>query len=299
MQNCVEIVMRSKNDGPLIGGALRAVHRQRYPAQVRLVHIDSGSTDRTLGVIAAYQPWKLIKIRPEEYVPGVVLNRGMRETAGDWVVFLNSDAEPADDDWLGELLAAAITDPGTGAAFSRQLSRPDCDAVFAHDYERCFGPHRESAQWEHFFSMVSCVVSRAAWLQQPFREDLRYAEDDEWSKRLKHHGWNVAFANDSRAIHSHNYTLGQAYRRSRGDAFAQAASNPPPPPLALGLGLAAVGAARDAVKDWHWCRDQRRRREWPRAAAVRVAQRFGKFIGLRAGRVHYTRAPIVAVPVTP
>ncbi len=87
--------MRSKNDGPLIGAALRAVYGQDYPGGVELVHIDSGSTDGTLDAIRATKPHKLIEIRPEEYVPGVVLNRGMREAQGEWVVFLNSDGEPA------------------------------------------------------------------------------------------------------------------------------------------------------------------------------------------------------------
>lgn len=289
MHPCVEIVMRSKNDGPLIGPVLDRVHRQAYPAPVHVVHIDSGSTDQTVDVIQSFQPWKLIRIRPEEYVPGVVLNRGMRETTGDWVVFLNSDAEPADEAWLGGLLAAAQAEPGTAAAFSRQLPRPDCEAVYAHDYERCFGPRRESARWDHFFSMVSCVVNRAAWRAHPFREDLRYAEDDEWSKRVKRHGWRLAFAEQSRAVHSHNYTLRQACRRSRGDAFAHAASGEPSAGPVVSYAAAVAGALRDALKDWGWCQARRRRREWPRALAVRFAQRFGKAAGYRAGWRHYRR----------
>ncbi len=289
MHPCVEIVMRSKNDGPLIGPVLTRVHRQAYPASVHVVHIDSGSTDNTLEVIKSHRPGKLIQIRPEQYIPGTVLNRGMRETTGDWVVFLNSDAEPADDAWLGELLAAAQAEPGTAAAFSRQLPRPDCEAVYAHDYERCFGPRRESAHWEHFFSMVSCVVNRAAWRAHPFREDLSYAEDDEWSKRVKRHGWRVAFAEQSRAAHSHNYTLRQAHRRARGDAFAHAASGPRPPVAGVAELAAAAGALRDALKDWIWCQAQRRRREWPRAFAVRFAQRLGRAAGYRAGWRHYRR----------
>jgi rhamnosyltransferase len=283
MQNCVEIVMRSKNDAPLIGAVLRAVHQQRLHVPVRLVHIDSGSTDGTVDVIRAAAPWKLLLIRAEDYVPGVVLNRGMRETSGGWVVFLNSDAEPADDQWLGELLAAAQASPRTATAFSRQLPRPDCESVYAHDYERCFGPNRESARWEHFFSMVSCVVNRAAWTAEPFREDLRYAEDDEWSRRVRRSGWRVAFAEKSRAVHSHNYTLREAYRRSRGDALAQAVAKATAPGLDGSHVAATAGALRDSVRDWRWCRLTHTKREWPHALTVRFAQRLGKCAGTRAG----------------
>lgn len=287
MNNCVEIVMRSKNDGPLIGAVLDGIHRQRHAASVRLVHIDSGSTDQTVDVIRSFRPWKLIQIRPEEYVPGAVLNRGMRETSGDWVVFLNSDAEPANDAWLENVLTVAKAAPRIAAAFSRQLPRAGCQAVYAHDYERCFGPARESAHWEHFFSMVSCVVNRAAWREHPFRTDLSYAEDDEWSQRVKRHGWGVAFAEESHAVHSHNYTLRQVYRRSRGDAFANAATGSQWPGPVVSYATAAAGALRDALKDWLWCRSQQRLHEWPQAVAVRVAQRLGKTAGYRAGWRHY------------
>jgi hypothetical protein len=61
---------------------------------------------------------------------------------------------------------------------------------------------------------------------------------------------------------------------------------------------AAAGALRDALKDWAWCQAQRRRREWPRALAVRFALRLGKAAGYRAGWRHYRRdrmaTPVIA-----
>lgn len=298
MHKFVEIVMRSKNDGPLIGEVLRNAYKQRCPRPVRLVHIDSGSTDATVEVIKSFNPWKLIQIRAEDYVPGVVLNRGMRETTGDWVVFLNSDAEPANDQWLSALLDPALATERTATVFSRQLPRPDCEAVYAHDYDRCFGPERESVRWDHFFSMVSCAVNRAAWTAQPFREDLRYAEDDEWSKRVKQLGWAVTFAPNSHAIHSHNYTLKQAHKRSYGDAFADAASSPQTLGFATSSFGAMAGALRDAVKDARWCLKHGRMLEWPHAVGVRFAQRLGKGAGYRAGWQHYKRDQTSGTPAT-
>ena len=284
----ISIVMRSFNDATLIRETLRAVHDQDYAGGVELIHIDSGSTDGTVDIIRSFNPRRLIELKPGEYVPGRVLNQGMRESRGDWVVFLNSDAEPADASWLSRLLECAHNTPMAGAVFSRQLPRPDCNAVYAHDYERCFGPHRESADWEHFFSMVSCAVYRPAWNQEPFREDLQYAEDDEWSRRLRHHHWRIGFAADSCAIHSHNYTLRQAYRRCRGDSFAQAATRRSEPrPLGTFLHVIALGTLRDWVRDLRWCLHRSRLLAWPHASAVRLAQRLGKFQGLRQGWQHY------------
>lgn len=282
--------MRSMNDGLLIGATLNGVYGQDYPGGVELIHIDSGSSDNTVDVIKKTNPCKLIQILPSEYVPGVVLNRGMRESKGDWVVFLNSDGEPANPQWLSELLAAAQSQPKVGTAFSRQIPRPDCLAVFAHDYDRCFGPTRESTNWDHFFSMVSCIVSRRAWEEQPFREDLQYAEDDEWSRRLKANGWQVVFAEKSIAIHSHNYTLKQAYKRGYGDTFASAATSSTPVRNYNPWYTVGIGSIQDAIKDLKYCLKENRATEWPHAVAVRIAQRLGKMDGYRAGWVHYKRS---------
>jgi rhamnosyltransferase len=281
--------MRSMNDGPLIGNVLKGVYSQDYPGGVQLIHIDSGSKDNTVEVIKSTNPFKLIQIQPHEYIPGVVLNRGMRESQGEWVVFLNSDAEPVNNRWLSELLAAAQSAPGVGTAFSRQVPRPDCQAVFWHDYDRCFGPERESVSWDHFFSMVSCIVNRRAWEEQPFREDLQYAEDDEWSRRLKANGWGLVFADKSQAIHSHNYTLKQAYKRAYGDTFALAATSQTPARNYNWRYTVGVGTARDALKDLKWCLKTGKVLEWPHAVAVRFSQRRGKMDGYRAGWKHYQR----------
>ena len=280
--------MRSMNDGPLIGATLKKVYEQDCPGGVQVIHIDSGSKDKTVEIIRSTYPFKLIQILPSEYVPGIVLNRGMRESEGEWVVFLNSDGEPANGQWLSELLAAAQSQPHVGTAFSRQIPRSDCQAVYAHDYDRCFGPERDSVHWDHFFSMVSCVVNRRAWEEQPFREDLQYAEDDEWSRRLKANGWGLVFADKSIAIHSHNYTLKQAYKRAYGDCFANAATKAQTVPRLKDFGPGLVlSVLRDAARDWAWCRREGRLLEWPHAVGVRTAQRLGKTVGFRRGWQHY------------
>jgi rhamnosyltransferase len=214
----------------------------------------------------------------------------MRETRSPWVVFLNSDCEPVNRRWLSELLAPTQADPGIGAAFGRQIPRRDCQAVYAHDYERCFGPARETAQWDHFFSMANSVVNRSAWGQHPFREDLQYSEDDEWSRRLVARGWRIAYAENAAVIHSHNYSLAQAFRRCYGEGFALAALD------SVGEGThnffrtVLAGVPRESMRDFRYCARTKRLSEWPRAIAVRTAQRLGKLKGFRSGWTHYRSA---------
>jgi len=280
--------MRSKNEGRYIAQTLQAVRSQQGPWVGRITLIDSGSTDGSLELVRGLGVERLIEI--PKYIAGQVLNQGMRETSSPWVVFLNADATPADASWLAELMQAALAEPRAGGAFGRQIARPDCWAVHAHDYERCFGPQRESVKWGHFFSMVSSLVRREAWREQPFRDDLRYAEDDEWSRRLIAQGRVIPYAIKSVAIHSHNYTAKEAYKRCFGDTFALAATSPTPPRNYNYHHTVCLGAMKDAMRDWSWCAQESRLAEWPRALVVRVAQRLGKRDGYRAGWVHYRRS---------
>src|SRR4029079_15289586 len=114
----------------------------------------------------------------------------------------------------------------TAAVFGRQVPRPDCRAVFACDYDRCFGPQRESAHWEHFFSMANSGIRKDIWSRRGFLETLQYAEDDEYTRWCRKEGYAVVYCPDSIVMHSHNYTADQAYQRSFGDAKSLAASWP-------------------------------------------------------------------------
>jgi len=203
---------------------------------------------------------------------------------------LNSDAEPADARWLREMLIAAYSTPGAGAAFGRQIPRPGCQAVYAHDYERCFGRERQAKKWDHFFSMASSAVSREAWEQNPFREDLHYSEDDEWSRRLIDKGFAIAYAEKSVAIHSHNYTLDQAFRRSYGEAFALAAIEGKEPAHYTFPRTVLAGAVREGLMDFRYCLRTHRFAQWPHALGVRIAQRLGKVRGYRDGWSRYRTA---------
>jgi rhamnosyltransferase len=279
----VSVVMRSYNEAWAIGDTLNALFNQDYHGEIDLIVIDSASTDGSHEIIRRFNPREFIILEPGTYVPGKVLNQGLQLARNDWVVFLNSDATPANNQWLTELLQFAVDTPDLATAFSRQIPRPDCQAVFAFDYDRCFGPNRESVHWDHFFSMVSCVVNRPIWQKIPFREDLQYAEDDEWSRRLIAAGYRVGFVGNSIAIHSHNYTPAEARKRARGDAIAVAQAGNVPDIRRRWHRDVLVPTVRDAMRDFQYCLRNRKLTEWPHAVRVRYNQRLGRLEGYRIG----------------
>src|SRR5258708_7432695 len=171
----VSIILRSFNEGWALRDTLPALAAQNF-RDWELIAFDSGSSDGSVELIRAANPKHFVQMLPHEYRPGRVLNAGMELARSERVIFLNADATPQNADWLGPLVPA-LAAPQVAAVFGRQTPRPDCAAAFAHDYERCFGANRESARWDHFFSMVSSGLRRDVWARRGFREAMQYSED--------------------------------------------------------------------------------------------------------------------------
>ena len=295
----VSIVMRSFNEAWALRDTLAALRRQVGPTW-ELIVIDSGSTDGSVEIIREFAPAHFVQISGRDYVPGRVMNHGMRLARADRVLFLNADATPANERWL-EPLARALESPGIAAVFGRQIPRPDCRAVFACDYDRCFGPNRESAKWEHFFSMVSSGLRKDVWSRRGFLENLQYAEDDEYTRWARSQGLQVVYCPDSVAIHSHNYTAQQAYKRAFGDARALAASWPGALNDFNWPRTVFLGWASDFRHDLKYCWKARRVDELGHAALIRWNQRLGRLRGFRQGWREYRDAktelqPALATP---
>ncbi|HXT13711.1 MAG TPA: glycosyltransferase [Candidatus Angelobacter sp.] len=281
----VSIIMRSFNEGWALRETLPALRAQAYK-NWELIVVDSGSTDGSTDLIRQAKPAHFVQIRKEDYNPARVMNQGMQLARSEFGIFLNADATPQGSDWLGPLVKA-LQESDVAAVFGRQVPRPDCQAVFAHDYERCFGPNRESTQWDHFFSMVSSGLRKDVWSRRGFLEKMQYSEDDEYTRWCREQGFRIVYVPESVVMHSHNYTLQQAYKRSFGEAKALAAVWNEPPKRINFPKTVLLGWTNDARRDLIFCSQRKRLSEWPHAARIRWHQRRARLAGFREGWKFY------------
>ena len=273
------VVVRSRNDMPLLAETLAALDRQTV--EHKLIVFDNASADGSAD--EARRGADLVRHVPEgAYVPGRVLNHAMRETDGEIVAFLNADATPADERWLESLLAA-FDGERVAAVFGRQVPRPDCNPLAARDTEATFGDGSRQGRWVHCFSMASSAIRRSAWERRPFDESLHYSEDIDWTWRARQAGAEVRYVPDSVAVHSHNYTLRQLYHRQYGEGEAEARILDWPERRRGLLRYAVLPWGRQTLSDWRYFL-ARGRFGWALAApAFRLAQFLGHLAGFRAG----------------
>jgi len=277
----VSIVVRCKNEAATIDQTLTMLRLQDYNGEIEHIIIDSGSTDGSLQIIRQHCPNILNRIDPQDYIPGKVLNNAMKIATYDWVVFLNADATPANEQWLTNILTSKSSCDNFGAAFCRQIPREKCIPTFAIDYEKCFAKNRQSKKWDHFFSMVGSLVHRPVWKKLPFDEVIQYSEDEEWTRRLKNNGLEIVYAEDSVVIHSHNYTLKECCERACGEMIANVQMRTLKPNTISFFYGVIIKSILAFTADIPYHIKHRDFFDLPYGYAIRFAQKYGQWLGNR------------------
>jgi glycosyltransferase involved in cell wall biosynthesis len=218
----VTIVMRSKNDILYIADTFDEILKQKF-TDFEILNFDSGSEDGTWEIIQKYNPDKSCQIRPEDYVPGKVLNDAVNKAEGKIIVFNNSDCIPEDENWLEKLINPLLSPDADkiSGVFCNQLARPDAFPLVRKDNMRAFGDGSIAATWGHFFSLASSAVLKKILLEYPFREDLQYSEDVDWSWRMKKLNYKAFYVSDAKVEHSHNYSLKELKKRFYNEGIAE------------------------------------------------------------------------------
>ncbi|MBC8206570.1 MAG: glycosyltransferase family 2 protein [Kiritimatiellales bacterium] len=217
----VAVIMRSKDEMPYVPMALKSLRSQTLQ-DVELWAVDSGSSDGSLEELQNVVPEaRLIQIRPEEYIPGKVLNEMIARTTQEIIVLQNADSIFQSDDALEKLLAPILSGEAE-ATMCSQVTRSNAKFVVTYDYLRAYDPKNIKGDNADFFSAVTCAFKRELWEGTHFPEK-GYAEDVAWAKNCRAKGARFKLVTDSVVEHSHNYTLKELYRKKfrHGVTFAR------------------------------------------------------------------------------
>lgn len=149
----VSIVIPTYNRCDMLREAVLSVLRQGPAISYEIVVIDNASTDDTGGVLAALAAGATVPLRSlREAEPGDAhaRNRGVEESAGEWIAFLDDD-EIADSDWLSHLTRAAAECGAAVVGGAVKLDLPParrerlgrlCRRALRETEERCAAVHR-------------------------------------------------------------------------------------------------------------------------------------------------------------
>ncbi len=227
----ISIILLTKNNAGTIEEVLKKIRTQQIEYDFEVILVDSGSSDNSIDLISKYNV-RLYKIPPHEFGHGRTRNLASEYAAGDYFVFLSADAIPYDNYWLKNLINE-LADEKIGAVFGRQIpheASPPMERFFImKNYPLCGDAYSgDGFAMNAFFSNVNSVIRRSVWINIKFNESMIISEDYDWAKRAQESGYRIKYAPDAAVIHSHNYTLTQAFKRffDSGVSFSQMGLKP-------------------------------------------------------------------------
>ncbi|MDO8615951.1 MAG: glycosyltransferase family 2 protein [Dehalococcoidia bacterium] len=226
------VIILTFNGERYLAEVLSAVFAQETTFPFEVIAIDSGSSDRTLEILAGY-PVKLHRIPNSEFNHGETRNLGARLAQGDFVAYLTQSATPAGDRWLQYLVDAFSPGAQVGAVYGRHIPRPGCDPMTKRDIEEFFkmmGPEdtptarfikegpEGRAEYEQnegiigFYSDANSCLRKSVWEKIPY-QPLDYAEDQAFGRDILAAGYWKVYEPRAAVFHSHSYPLVQYFRR--------------------------------------------------------------------------------------
>jgi glycosyltransferase involved in cell wall biosynthesis len=197
----VSVVITTYNRSALIGGSVESALRQTH-GEIEVIVVDDGSTDDTESALKDHMG-RINFVRQKNAGPSAARNRGVAESKGDIIAFLDSD-----DHWLPDKISrqvalldrggpemsccvcnAEVRTPGGGSSMNTFDS---ADLKMSFNEGTWTNPQTVLATRFLLFNQVLAVRRKAFDLVGGFNEKLRLLEDFELSLKLSAVGkWGV------------------------------------------------------------------------------------------------------------
>jgi GT2 family glycosyltransferase len=197
-RDLVSIIIRTKDEEKWISSCLNGVFEQDY-TNIEVVVVDNESTDKTIEKLKDYDV-KLFS--DDQYLPGRLLNEGIRRSKGEYIVCLSGHCIPVNHRWLSKLLQN-FDDPAVGGVYGRQIPlsfTPDSDK---RDLVNTFRSERIVQTRDSFFHNANSMIRRTVWEQIPFDETVTNIEDRLWGKAVIERGLKLVYEPEAGVYHYH------------------------------------------------------------------------------------------------
>ncbi len=213
------MILPTRNNEECIGNLLTNIFSQNFRGDIELLVMDS-STDDTPQIVSDYSRKcnvELVYVKPEDYNYGGTRNLGAAMTSGDLLVFLSTDVDIRDRNWLRTLLRS-FKDSLVAGVYGRQIPKEDAPPVEEFFIKHTYPPARKEYYLkqgeklrELFFSNTNSAIRRDVWKKIPLPEMLK-SEDQEWAKRAVLSGYKIIYDPEAAVYHSHSYTLKHVFK---------------------------------------------------------------------------------------
>jgi rhamnosyltransferase len=291
----ISVIIPTRNGGDQLRRCLDSIAEQQVDERVEVLVVDSDSRDGSRE-FAKSRGARVLEVGASEFLHGASRNIAADRAEGEVLVFTSQDAYAADEHWLARLAGALRKEENLAGVYGRQIPHEGVSPPERFFLDFLYGPRprtqraagpTELSLHTTLFSNVNSAIRRDVWEQFPFADDVFFAEDQDWSRRVLLAGYMIGYEPKAAVRHSHSYTIAAAFKR-----FFDTGASADRGFLAGGSSSSSAlrrEALRYAKEEVAWLARTGRRRWIPYAAVYELA----KFLGVQLG-VHHDRLPLWA-----
>lgn len=215
----ISVIIRTFNEQKFLGQLLEKVKGQELDiADIEIVLVDSGSTDKTLQ-IAESHGCRITHIDQSEFTFGRSLNYGCDFARGDYLVFVSGHCIPASGQWLTELIRP-LREGVAAYVYGRQQALGTTRFSEKCHFDKWFPEYSKIPQEGIFCNNANSAVSREVWEQYKFNEELTGLEDMYLANQLVADGRQLAYVASAPVFHIHEENWSQVKIRYEREAIA-------------------------------------------------------------------------------
>ncbi|WP_338602486.1 glycosyltransferase [Sulfolobus tengchongensis] len=195
----VSIVIPTLNSQKTVESTLESLSILDYD-NFEVIVVDSYSTDKTLNIVSKYvEKYKIRIVMEKRRGRGVAYNRGIFESRGKYVAFLDSDARVGTSSWIKNAVKIMENDDSVGVVFTKVYSPPDSKFIQKSiDTFLCKG----------FTTANGAIYRKEAVIKVGgFNENMNYMQEDELLYKLEKAGYKYKVNFDDKIYHYHRDSI--------------------------------------------------------------------------------------------
>lgn len=187
-----------------------------------IIIIDSSGMD-DISKLSQSHRIHLIWIDPENFDHGRTRTLGAKEAQGDILVFLSQDVLPCNEHSIQNLVDVLEKNEGVSMVYGRQIPYPQASPFAAHLRIFNYSPssYVRQLQDKHQYGLKTIFFSNAfaAYRKKDladigyFPDGLIFGEDTYVAAKMLLRHKTIAYTAEAQVFHSHNYTIGQEFKR--------------------------------------------------------------------------------------
>jgi len=207
----ISVVIPARNAWRDLIACLESLQRQTFSrSSFEIVVVDDGSRDAPPDEIGDAS---IRLVRQEPRGAASARNRGVKESRGEVVVFIDADCV-ADENWLAQLCGPLLDEPAlTGTVgVCRSDQRSIVPLFIQLEYDARYGRLGERERTD-FLNTANSAFRRETLLRYPLNEEFGRLEDVELSFRLNRDGHQMVYIRDAQVYHRHPVRIGTLLRR--------------------------------------------------------------------------------------